>query len=431
MARQMMTAEEVLAAYKRGERDFASANLSGANLGRANLGRANLSGANLGRADLSGADLSGADLRSAKLRGADLRDASLGGANLGRGDLFDANLRGADLGSANLSGANLSGVNLSDADLGRADLGGADLSGANLGRADLGDANLGGADLDGANLSGANLRGANLRGANLHGVDLSSANLGRADLDRANLSGAKLSETHLVDLQVDALCSVSDLLRRGPSSIDWRTVARSYRHPRLKQFMIDCGVPPVFAEFMIDCAKAEGEMNIRAMLQSTFISYGGPDELFARKLHEALRAAGVVTFFFPESATLGERISDEVFRRIQEHDRVLLVCSRASLVRVGVVNEIQETLDREAKVGGATLLLPIMLDDYVLNGWKPARADLAERLARRVIGDFRGAAIDDATFQAQLTRVVDALKVKRVPSSLPPVGTGTGGGAPP
>jgi len=119
-----------------------------------------------------------------------------------------------------------------------------------------------------------------------------------------------------------------------------------------------------------------------------------------------------VTFFFPRTARVGERIDDEVFRRIQEHDRVLLVCSRKSLDRVGVVNEIQETLDREARDGGATYLLPITLDNYVFKGWKAKQPTLAERVGRRVVGDFRGTTRSRAKFESALNRVLDALKRK-------------------
>ena len=111
---------------------------------------------------------------------------------------------------------------------------------------------------------------------------------------------------------------------------------------------------------------------------------------------------------------MGARINDEVFRRINEYDQILLICSRNSLDRVGVVNEVQETFDREANGGGRTYLLPIMLDDYVLTGWRMTQPVLAERVGRRVIGDFRDAETDDAQFQTQLARVVDALKVRPV-----------------
>ncbi|GGX33744.1 toll/interleukin-1 receptor domain-containing protein [Streptomyces lomondensis] len=148
-------------------------------------------------------------------------------------------------------------------------------------------------------------------------------------------------------------------------------------------------------------------------MQSTFISYGSPDEAFARKLYEVLRQHGVVTFFFPEMATLGERIDTEIYSRLHQHDRVILICSEASLNRAGVLHEIQETLDREARDGGATYLLPIMLDDYVLTAWKEVHPVLAERINRRVVGDFRRAREGEAEFNASVARLLDALKAVR------------------
>jgi hypothetical protein len=148
------------------------------------------------------------------------------------------------------------------------------------------------------------------------------------------------------------------------------------------------------------------------MMQSTFISYGGPDEDFARKVFDSLKKMGVVVFFFPETARLGERIDSEVFRRIQEHDRVLLICSKESLERPGVTHEIRETLDREARDGGATYLLPITLDDYVFSGFRERHSDLAERLSRRIIGDFRGTKRSRRDFDKAMHRVADALTKK-------------------
>ena len=84
---QSWSAQELLVAYKQGERKFRDADLTGANLtraylSRADLTRANLSRAYLSRANLSDADLSGAVMRNADLSGADLRDADLSGADL-------------------------------------------------------------------------------------------------------------------------------------------------------------------------------------------------------------------------------------------------------------------------------------------------------------------------------------------------------------
>jgi len=77
---------------------------------------------------------------------------------------------------------------------------------------------------------------------------------------------------------------------------------KSYQHPGLKRFLLDCGVPEIFAMYMIDCARAIDEPLWKALMQTTFISYGRPDEAFAEKLYDALKSHGVVTFFFPKSA---------------------------------------------------------------------------------------------------------------------------------
>jgi uncharacterized protein YjbI with pentapeptide repeats len=116
-AMENMTAQELLAAYAAGERNFRQADLSGADLGHANLSGAKFYEANLREAVLIGANLSGADLSFAKLHNADLWEANLEGANL-----WEANLSGAVLGRANLRNTYLEGV----------DFDGAMLDGANF-----------------------------------------------------------------------------------------------------------------------------------------------------------------------------------------------------------------------------------------------------------------------------------------------------------
>ena len=355
---EKLTAQQLLAAYEAGRRDFAYV-----------------------RADYT--DLAGTNLRAASFYCASLR-----GANLSNASLTFVQFKGADLTEAVLRGSQLNATDLIAANFHNADLRGTDLTGAALARGDCT-----GADMRRAHFGNASLGGASFRGA--------------------RLDHAGLGSTHFDDVDVRAFCGLSTLDHYSPSYIDSRTVMRSYAHPGLKRFMLDCGVPEVFAEYMIDCAKAMDLPLLRRMMQSTFISYGAPDEAFARRLYDALRSHNVVVFFFPETATMGERIDNEIFRRIQEHDRVLLICSRNSLDRDGVVNEIQETLDREARDGGATYLLPITLDDYVLTGWKKKQPQLAERVSRRIIGDFRGTRRNQQNFERAVARLLDALKLKR------------------
>jgi uncharacterized protein YjbI with pentapeptide repeats len=89
-AMKNMTAQELLAAYAAGKRDFFRADLRGADLSNANLSNANLSGANFSNANLSGANFSNANLNHADLRGADLSSANLSGANLSGAYLHEA-----------------------------------------------------------------------------------------------------------------------------------------------------------------------------------------------------------------------------------------------------------------------------------------------------------------------------------------------------
>ena len=149
------------------------------------------------------------------------------------------------------------------------------------------------------------------------------------------------------------------------------------------------------------------------MLQSTFISYGGPDEAFAQKLNHALEEAGVTTFFFKDDAPAGEKIHRVMRKGVNEHDRVILVCSESSLVRPGLLNELEETLQREGRDGGASYLIPIRLDDYVTNGWAPRREDLAQAVRDRVISDFREHENAEA-FRAQVTKLIRVLKKPQV-----------------
>jgi hypothetical protein len=163
-------------------------------------------------------------------------------------------------------------------------------------------------------------------------------------------------------------------------------------------------------EYSIECARAADDSVLSRIMRSTFLSYGTPDAGFARKLYEALHENRVKVFFFPEHATPGRRLHRVMREGVNQHDRVVLVCSEASLTRPGVLNEIEETLAREAREGGESYLIPIRLDDYVFSGWAPTRPDLAEAIRDRVVADFTGADTDESKFNSALLRLLSALK---------------------
>jgi len=158
------------------------------------------------------------------------------------------------------------------------------------------------------------------------------------------------------------------------------------------------------------CTPASGA-NFRYV--SVFISYGGPDESYAERLHLELKRHGVRSFFFRESAPFGRKLHRVMRDGIQSSDRVLLLCSEASLDRPGVMNELEETLAREAREGGKERLIPLTLDDYVYS-WKPQRIDLATAIRDRVIGDFRGTRNAHDLFSAKTSTLLRVLRTAAV-----------------
>jgi uncharacterized protein YjbI with pentapeptide repeats/WD40 repeat protein len=189
---QFERAQDFLAAFQSGRRDFSRINMTNADLSGANLAGVKLHKANLRGTNFSGADLTEADLTSADLQNANLTHAILRHANLKGCDLQQAILKEVDWYQVNLSWANLAHQALSEANLQ-----GINFRGANLSQSHLSKANLSEARLDATNLQGAILAGANLQCAYLHYTDFTQANLQQADLTDADLKGAVLAQADL------------------------------------------------------------------------------------------------------------------------------------------------------------------------------------------------------------------------------------------
>jgi len=156
-------------------------------------------------------------------------------------------------------------------------------------------------------------------------------------------------------------------------------------------------------------ATAEPRVDAARGMASVFISYGSPDEAFAQRLSNDLRSRGLRVFFFKDSALAGKKLHRVMREGVNTHDRVVLVCSRRSLGRPGVLNEIEESLQREAREGGTTIIIPIALDDYVFGEWAPARPDIAQSVRDRVVADFRGADTDNSLFLRGCERLAEAI----------------------
>jgi uncharacterized protein YjbI with pentapeptide repeats len=323
---------------------------------------------------------------------------------------------GLHLEHAVFSWVTLEGVNFSDSVLPGAVFDGARLTDCCFDRANL--TNVRGRDLviwrcsfKEATLNSGHFNWSLWDDSDLSNVDLTDTFFHQADFGNSDFAKAMLGHVALIDSDVRALCRANETLFHIASShVDHTTIVRSLLAPNLKDFLLRTGMPPIFVDHTIECARTIDKPMLSPTMRSTFISYGGPDTAFARKLYEALHENGVTAFFFPEHAVPGERLHRMMREGVNQHDRVVLVCSKASLTRPGVLNEIEEALAREAREGGETYLIPIRLDDYVFSGWAPTRPDLAQAIRDRVVADFTGALDDNARFDAALLRLLRALK---------------------
>lgn len=119
--------------------------------------------------------------------------------------------------------------------------------------------------------------------------------------------------------------------------------------------------------------------------QSVAISYGTLDVIIATQLRDFLNQNGVDTWFYIENSVPGEKLHRMMSNMVNDADRVILLCSKSSLNRPGVLNELERVLEREAREGGSEILIPIALDTYVFEEWNPEKKDLATQLRSRNI----------------------------------------------
>jgi len=165
------------------------------------------------------------------------------------------------------------------------------------------------------------------------------------------------------------------------------------------QFLQGCGCPNQFIEFVAAQAKTP------IKYYSCFISYNTKDSVFCERLYSDLQKSNIRTWYFPHSAKWGEPVWSEISSTIKIYDRIIVICSRNSLISGPVLREIERALDREDKEK-RNILFPIRIDDFVFEEWQhPRKRDLLTK----VVGDFVGWNESEVKYEECFRRLLAAL----------------------
>jgi hypothetical protein len=147
---------------------------------------------------------------------------------------------------------------------------------------------------------------------------------------------------------------------------------------------------------------------------SVFISYRREDAPFARRLYHAFEASGVRAWLDERSIVPGQFIDDAIQKGIAAADRFVLCCSRASLENSWWVDsEVTSIFEKERQLSEAakrklSVVIPVMLDDYLTDEWKgPKAPELRSRLAT----DFKQWQ-DEKHFAASFEMLLRALRTQ-------------------
>jgi hypothetical protein len=165
-----------------------------------------------------------------------------------------------------------------------------------------------------------------------------------------------LNDTVLGDVDLGATLGLSSCIHAGPSTIDFRTLARTSLP---LAFLRGVGVPEKIIEYLPSL------LSQAIQHYSCFVSYAAKDQEFAARLHGDLQAAGVRCWFAPEDLRVGAPIYDAIDESIRLHDKILLLLSEDSIKSAWVGHEVARALAEERKRGQA-ILFPLRLDDSVM-----------------------------------------------------------------
>jgi hypothetical protein len=303
-------------------------------------------------------------------------------------------LSGADLSGASLNGCDLRGARLDQAHLEETELSGADLTGSFALNAGFEHGYLDSVKFDDANLTYADFTNSFLPGASFRSSSLSGTNFTNALVDGCTFAKAHMSQTVIGRCDFSRVKGIRSVRHQSASSIGVDTLILTLEGSG-GQYGVDtlsfferAGVPRLLLDYLPDLTESEPIQFV-----SCFISFGDDDRVFADRLYRDLKGEGFRCWKFDEDAIIGKETWANISQAISLHEKAIVICSQSGLRRPAVQREIERILRKEDRLklqvpppAECDVLVPIMLDGYILSEWKHPRQ---EDVTSKVIGDFR------------------------------------------
>lgn len=254
-----------------------------------------------------------------------------------------------------LSGCHLHGVRFEEANLRRANLSDTYCGGADFIQTDLTEAALTGSDLTGAYFTNADLRESNLCNADFYRTIFTATILDNALFNECQFNGTVISGCETLGNAI----GLETVQHGAPSFIDMQTL-RGCINNLPEKFLSGMG----YNQIEIDALRTLYGKAFQ--YYSCFISYARIDDDFANRLHADLQSRGISCWKDNIDLKGGHYWQTQVNEAIRLKDKVVLICSKTSLVRKRVTKEILEAIYAQ-KAQRTKKLFPIMIDQYVLS----------------------------------------------------------------